>query len=144
MTIEAPAPARADRWLALVCLPVVHVVLRLAGAAPARRLLGLLPPSRSPAPTPGLVVEAVERSARRLHLGNCLTRSLTAQGMLRRHGLPGELRIGVHRTAGGFAAHAWLEADGEVLNDEPSIGERFTAFDGPMPEVPTSRPTRAG
>lgn len=64
--------------------------------------------------------------------GNCLSRSLTLLALLERAGLEGELRIGVSNPAQGFAAHAWVEHRGVVLNDGDDVGHRFTPI-GAMP-----------
>lgn len=59
---------------------------------------------------------------------NCLARSLLLEWMLRRHGVPVALRIGVRRQADALEAHAWVESNGVPVNDEPDIAERFTPF----------------
>ena len=46
---------------------------------------------------------------------DCLPRSLAIYVLLRRQGVPATLRIGVKRFP--FAAHAWVECLGEVLDD---------------------------
>lgn len=61
--------------------------------------------------------------------GSCLRQSLLVWWLLRRKGMPAELRIGV-RTQEGFAAHAWVEVDGQPINDAPDVAERFAPFDG--------------
>jgi hypothetical protein len=54
---------------------------------------------------------------------------------LLRHGLAGDLRIGVRRRPGepsgsrSLDFHAWVELDGVVLNDLPDVRERFVTFD---------------
>jgi len=63
--------------------------------------------------------------------GNCLSRSLALWWMLRREGLAPNLRLGVSRSTGEFAAHAWVELHGLVLNDTPDVDRRFTAMDQP-------------
>lgn len=59
----------------------------------------------------------------------CLQRSMTLWWLLRRRGIGSDLRIGVTKAGGEFGAHAWLERDGEVINDDMDVGERFVAFD---------------
>ncbi len=61
--------------------------------------------------------------------GSCLRQSLLVWWLLRRKGMPAELRIGV-RTQEGFTAHAWVEVDGQPVNDAPDVAERFAPFDG--------------
>jgi hypothetical protein len=57
----------------------------------------------------------------------CLTQSLTAQILLRRHGYPAELRLGVAREAGQFAAHAWVESDGHIVIGNADVW-RYTSI----------------
>jgi hypothetical protein len=62
---------------------------------------------------------------------SCLARSETLWWMLRRQGIAGELRIGVRKNHGAFAAHAWVEWKGRVLNDGTDVHERFAALERP-------------
>ncbi len=83
-----------------------------------RRKLGAVPSGKvgggDDAERVGLAVEAVSR--RMPFMGNCLVRALAGLELLRRFGLPGELKIGVAREdRRGFEAHAWVELDGRVL-----------------------------
>lgn len=57
----------------------------------------------------------------------CLERSLVLYHYLRRAGLPIRLRLGVQ--AYPFAAHAWVEYAGKVLNDVPEHVAHFTPVD---------------
>jgi hypothetical protein len=59
----------------------------------------------------------------------CLHRSLTLWWLLRRQGLPGDLRIGVRTVDRRLEAHAWVEYRGEILNDRQDVGVEFTPFD---------------
>lgn len=63
------------------------------------------------------VAWAVEVVSRRLPMtDNCLVRAVATLSILRRRGLPGELRLGVARETGReFEAHAWVECEGEIL-----------------------------
>jgi hypothetical protein len=40
------------------------------------------------------------------------------------------LRVGVGRRDGAFVAHAWIELDGRVIGDEPTVVQMYTALDG--------------
>lgn len=57
--------------------------------------------------------------------GNCLSRSLALWWLLRRRGYAPELRLGVSMAGGTFAAHAWVELDGRVLNDRQDVATRY-------------------
>lgn len=60
---------------------------------------------------------------------NCLPRSLTIWWLLRRRGLECELRLGVKPRDEAIQAHAWVEFEGRVLNDEPGVQQQFSAFE---------------
>lgn len=60
---------------------------------------------------------------------NCLKKSLVLWGLLRRQGIESELRIGVQKEEENFAAHAWVEYEGFVLNDRQNVRDRFSMFD---------------
>lgn len=70
----------------------------------------------------------------------CLTRSLLLNWLLRRRGVPTELRIGTRLIQGNFEAHAWVEHEGEPINDAHDVGARFTAFDEPLSYKPLIKP----
>ncbi|MCB1033151.1 MAG: lasso peptide biosynthesis B2 protein [Acidobacteria bacterium] len=74
---------------------------------------------------------SVERAARGLPFStSCLDRSAALLDLLRREGLEGDLRIGVRRGLEGVEAHAWVELNGEVLNDSADVHQRYSAFQG--------------
>lgn len=64
------------------------------------------------------IVWAVNAAARRTPATTCLSAALALQRVLAAHGHESELHIGVSRTAGDFAAHAWVEHEGRVLIGE--------------------------
>jgi hypothetical protein len=49
----------------------------------------------------------------------CLQRSAVTTFLLRREGIPAHMVIGIHPLP--FSAHAWVEADNEVINDFPAV-----------------------
>lgn len=53
----------------------------------------------------------------------CLQRSAATVLLLRRQGWPATLVIGAQVMP--FKSHAWVEVDGEVLNDRPSVTKSF-------------------
>lgn len=63
---------------------------------------------------------------------NCLERSLVLWWLLRRRGLPAELRIGARKQDAHFEAHAWVELAGQVLNDSETVHKHYARFDGPI------------
>ncbi|WP_286194739.1 lasso peptide biosynthesis B2 protein [Synechococcus sp. CCY 0621] len=63
---------------------------------------------------------------------NCLSRSLCLQWLLRRRGIPADLRLGVQLDAGQLQAHAWVEVAGHPVNDAQDVAERFLPFEQPL------------
>lgn len=47
----------------------------------------------------------------------CLKKSLILLRLLRKRGIPAELRLGVRKVDGDFSAHAWIESAGRTLLD---------------------------
>lgn len=60
----------------------------------------------------------------------CLEQSLALYVLLRRRGVPAELRLGV--VPSPFYAHAWVEVDGAPVNEDAETVARFL----PMPAMP--------
>ena len=113
---------------ALVAVPAVRILLRAAGL---RRVHALL--SRWAAPfsarradprwsTPQgvqVAVALVDMAARWSPVSNtCLHRSLALWWLLRRRGVDCQLRLGARRNDAQFDAHAWIEYDGRIVNDD--------------------------
>jgi hypothetical protein len=44
----------------------------------------------------------------------------------------GELHIGGRKSQGCFEAHAWVEWDGQVLNDSTDVHKHYARFDAPI------------
>lgn len=57
----------------------------------------------------------------------CLQRSVATAALLRSHGWPAELVIGVQLLP--FQSHAWVEVDGVVVNDKPYVVDIFQTLD---------------
>ena len=108
----------ADALVKLRGFPALH---RLVRAWPVRGGMGEPAQARA-------VCAAVDRAARfYFRRAWCLQRSATATCLLRWRGFPAELVIGVQPVP--FAAHAWVEIQGEVANDHPTIREQFHTID---------------
>ena len=131
-------PRREQWWLvqAFLALPLMGLGLRLLGV---RRLQTLL--SNCPLRQPGGALEekifpVAQRQARYvevaarygLYRATCLPRSLALWWLLRCHGLEANLRIGVKLVDKGLAAHAWVELQGQPLNEVPDVHQHFSAF----------------
>jgi len=57
----------------------------------------------------------------------CLQRSAATTCFLRRFGVPAQMVIGTQQMP--FKAHAWVEVDGQVVNDRPYICELYAVLD---------------
>jgi len=57
----------------------------------------------------------------------CLQRSAAAVCLLKRRGFPGQLVVGVQPRP--FAAHAWVELDGAVVNDRPYMPDIYAVLE---------------
>jgi len=77
-------------------------------------------------------------AARRIFLRtNCLEQSLVMWWLLKRQGIPGELRIGGRKENGRFEAHAWVEFAGAPLDVSGETHLHFAPFDGSLETVET-------
>lgn len=113
---------------AWVWLLVFDFVLHTWTFGAVRRLAvrTLAPAPANPAREIARCLQAVER-ARVYHLYpmTCLRRSLTLQKLLAGQGVKADLRIGVNKNDGVFAAHAWIEAGGEIVGERELVEEQY-------------------
>ncbi len=128
---------------AFVTITQIDLALRIVGFP---RLVARAQ-AQPPAEPDSLAVEDLWRarryarwidSAARHHFirAQCLHRSLALHTWLRQEGLPSELRIGVRKTGGTLAAHAWVEVGGYVINDRRdwvAAFEPLATLDGERP-----------
>ncbi len=62
------------------------------------------------------VVQFISAVSRYVPGANCLTRAMAAEALLRRHGYPASLRIGVSKNSSDrLQAHAWVESGGTIV-----------------------------
>jgi hypothetical protein len=57
----------------------------------------------------------------------CLQRAAATTCLLKAHGVPARMMIGVQQMP--FKAHAWVEVDGRVVNDKSYTPEIYTVLD---------------
>lgn len=125
--------SRAEVWLSLqssLLLPVVAASLRLAGFQ--RTYLWLDQPLAGEEPNDiAPISRSVNRAAYHLPGFNpaCLPRSLVLWHLLRRRGTPAQLCIGVAKERDQLMAHAWVESNGQVVNDRPDVAQRYAPID---------------
>jgi Transglutaminase-like superfamily len=114
-------------WLRIAA---VDAMAALGGFARLHRFIRkIVPGRRSGGLSASEVCAAVDRAAvyypRQLL---CLKRSAAMTWMLRAHGHPAQLVIGACVTP--FLAHAWVELDGRVINDnEPVIRGTYVVLE---------------
>ena len=115
---------------ALALLPWISLRLRLNGLAPARAAIAgnVGTPCKRP---PAARVAQLVAAAARLGGFTCLPRALTLQRILRRHGLPADLRIGVRKVGGTLDAHAWVELHGQALMEPDRGDSAYASFEPP-------------
>lgn len=90
-------------------------------------------PARAQAPETPRAARWIGVAARNVPGGaSCLVRSLALLGLLRRHGIAAQLRVGIGRTAPRLEAHAWVEVDGAPVNDAADIAARYPPFAGSL------------
>jgi hypothetical protein len=120
----------------LLALPAARrsLVCEAAMAVAAARFLLLLFPLRRVRPlmaavarrransnrfaTAGDVAWALLAVTRRFS-GTCLANAVAAQTLLMKYGYPCTMRVGAALKEGHFAAHAWVERDGEIVVGGP-------------------------
>ncbi len=119
----------------MMLLPALIALLRLVGVRRTQRILGSLsiPTNRKP----GTSIDIPRHLARLTDIAsrhgiieaNCLQRSLALWFLLRRRRIDCRLRLGARKQDGTFEAHAWVELDGIVINDNETVIDYFSPFD---------------
>lgn len=133
-----------DRVLLVEAIGTIRLVRVLVVGLGVQRLQGLLArqSGRAAARDPGddrsrgratAVAAVVALAALRVSDDHtCLHRSLALWWILRRRGLNAQLRMGVRKAeATGFEAHAWVDYQATVLNDDPLVASRYTGLSVP-------------
>ncbi len=57
----------------------------------------------------------------------CLQRSAATTCLMKRHGVPAQMVVGVQQMP--FRSHAWVEVAGRVINDKPYIPDLYSILD---------------
>lgn len=83
------------------------------------------------------MIEAASRNG--IARGNCLSKSVALWWLLKRKNISAELRIGARKAGRELEAHAWVELDGQILNDADDVRDSYAAFDGPMTSQAAAR-----
>ncbi|MCA1735535.1 MAG: lasso peptide biosynthesis B2 protein [Actinobacteria bacterium] len=117
---------------ATILLPLVSIALRTVGLARLQRFLERKPSLsvRRSADEARHLTALVDVVARRSPIQyNCLLRSVVLLRVLRRRDLEAELRFGMRKAGpGDIQFHAWVEHEGEVMNDDQHVRVNFIPF----------------
>lgn len=125
-----------DRWLflhAFFSLPIIEIGIRVFGLKKAMRFLGVnaaeIDEKKRVRLADSALHEAslIRSAAHNVPLpARCVARTLYQWRRLLKQGWETEVCIGMDQSGEkGFHAHAWLEHDGVVLNDDPSAISSF-------------------
>src|SRR5687768_4341049 len=119
----ARPPALLSSFLLLAA---TDLALRILGFARTVALARKLSTTRRQADV-ALIAEVCRRLAMAAVFypgrARCLEQSLALYVLLRRRGLPVELRLGVQPYP--FTAHAWVELEGRPVNEQPEVISQF-------------------
>ena len=128
--------SKTDRGLLLsaACLlPIVATSLKIVGLQRTqswltRNALAPMRPATEQTRADARRAVNIVAAAYRQHpvRSSCLPRTVVLWSLLRRRGIGADVRIGVRSdTQGQFQAHAWLEWNGEVLNDAADVDSQY-------------------
>ncbi|MCW6036216.1 lasso peptide biosynthesis B2 protein [Spirulina subsalsa FACHB-351] len=119
--------SRSCFLLALFALPLVTLSLQVLGLKRTQTLLNSLPTfplANDALPTTAEMVKVTARYTST----SCLPQALVLQTLLRCQGVDSVLRIGVRREGQQLEAHAWVEVQGQPLNQGTEVYEEYQVF----------------
>jgi len=121
----------ASTSLAFLGLAAADIIMKLAGFTRLYRTVKSWPTSKNGTNDPKMIANicvAVDRAIMYYPKhALCLQRSAVATCLLRRQGVPAQMVIGCRKMP--FHSHAWVEVDGEVVNDKKKIPEFYSVLD---------------
>jgi hypothetical protein len=131
-------PKPEQGWLvqAFVTLPLLGLGLRLLGFRRLQALLSHGPVRQLRDASPDNMFTVAQARARLVQVAarhgfyrpTCLPQSLALWWLLRCHGIEANLHIGVKSINKGLEAHAWVEFQGQPLNDASDVHQHFSPF----------------
>jgi hypothetical protein len=138
-------PERRLLFESVLLLPFIHAALILLGYSRLRRwmerlapLKAIEPPLYEAAYIPRArdIARIVSIAARHgVYKATCLRRSLLTWWLLRRERIPSNVCFGVRMSDGRLEAHAWLEYNGVIINDSPTIRARYQPLYEALPST---------
>jgi len=135
------------RWLlmrVMVLLPLVALSLHTVGLKKTQSmLLRFMPMPTSPplsSRSPDQITDEIKQFVHIVRIAsayyqpwaNCLKKALVLWSLLREQGIESEVRVGVRKNSPTFEAHAWVERQGAVLNDDANVRDYFATFSHPI------------
>jgi hypothetical protein len=142
---QLPVPERKLLISAVFLLPITHFLLNSLGYLNLHRMIERLIPlgrgreSRSEEESVRVgknVARIVSMAATHgFYRASCLPKSMVVLGLIRRQGLQGDVRFGVRMKQGLLEAHAWVEWQGIVINDQPDVSMRYTPLENSLPQT---------
>lgn len=141
---DLPRAERRAVIVTAVLVPATHVLVRIINYRQTMALATWTAarwPARPSVADTRVVIDQWRLATARVQRysplpGNCLSRSIVLWWRLRRRGLEPDLRLGVSLAGGTFAAHAWVEHEGRVLNDTVDVADRYR----PLTTAPVRQP----
>ncbi|MDX1513447.1 MAG: lasso peptide biosynthesis B2 protein [Gammaproteobacteria bacterium] len=129
---------------AAALFPLVSTGVRIIGLKRMHTLLRWPTSAVAVARDEGSPARSAENIARLVRIAagrglarpTCLPRALVLWTLLRRHGFEARIRFGVRKSSARMEAHAWVELDGRVINEQQCIANVYaplepTAISGP-------------
>ena len=134
------APERRYFFMGALFLPVAIVSLRMFNFRSVQQSLEKrhVDATRMDARDDAAIYAEVQTASRMVDAasrlgvarGNCLSKSITLWWLLRRQGIPVQLRLGARKTGDQLEAHAWVEMNGRVVNDSEDVRTKYSLFEG--------------
>jgi hypothetical protein len=131
----------------VILLPLISLSLKWRGFSATRAVLDHRFEKATPFPNSPTKEDCAEMTVRMVHAAarhsvfrpSCLEESLVLWYLLGRQGIASQLRIGIRKEDGKFGAHAWVERNGEALNQPDAHHRHYAAFDASFSTQPTEK-----
>ena len=132
--------AARERWLlvrAAMLLSVTTALLHVVGFRWTRRIVAGSNAGIAAGEIDSHGIATAERIGRLVDVAGrrglvaarCLPRALVLCRLLRQHGMPAQLRIGVGKASDELFAHAWVEIGSHAVNEPESTLMRYAAYE---------------
>lgn len=142
MTIAIPLNSAKTLLIIAVLLLVVHACLKTIKFTKTTKLLRRMAekyPSQDVIKSETVILANARRYQNLINKAanyvgsNCLCRSLALSFLLMRKGVSCSLKFGQRFDSNGkIEAHAWLEYQQSVINDEVTVNSQYKSFDKPL------------